>query len=92
MNVVVVNSSPRNARQSKTALMVSQLEKGMKKAGAMVEVIALRNKHLQHCTGCNVCWVKNPGTCALQDDMTLEILPKFLEADLVVLATPMYHW
>jgi FMN-dependent NADH-azoreductase len=92
MNVLVINSSPRNLGESKTALMLEQLGKGMKKANARVEVVNLRKKTVHHCTGCNVCWIKKPGTCALKDDMALEILPKFQDADMVVLGTPMYHW
>ena len=92
MNVLVINSSPRPEGESKTTLMLERLATGMKKANARVEMVHLRKKNLQHCTGCNVCWIKKPGRCALKDDMTSEILPKFLEADLVVLGTPMYHW
>jgi FMN-dependent NADH-azoreductase len=64
----------------------------MKTASARVEVVNLHEKNVCHCTGCNVCWVKKPGMCAIEDDMTVDILPKFQEADLAVIAAPMYHW
>ncbi|MBW1983363.1 MAG: SCP2 sterol-binding domain-containing protein [Deltaproteobacteria bacterium] len=34
---------------------------------------------------------KTPGKCMLKDDMTEELFPKWLEADLVVYATPLFH-
>ncbi len=92
MRVVVINSSPRKDGNSKTALMLKHLVKGMQDANAAVDVIHLREKTVNYCLGCSVCWIKTPGKCVFKDDMTREILPKFLEADLAVVATPLYNW
>jgi multimeric flavodoxin WrbA len=90
MRVLALNSSPRSARHSKTGLMLTQLVAGMRDAGADVEVVALRNKTIKDCRGCYTCWTKTPGKCVLKDDMTNELLPKLLQADLAVYATPLY--
>ena len=42
MKVLAINSSPRTANQSKTELMLDHLVKGMKGAGAAVEIVNLR--------------------------------------------------
>ena len=90
MRVLALNSSPRSSRHSKTELMLTQLVGGMRDAGADVEVVDLRNKKIKDCRGCYTCWTKTPGRCVHKDDMTNELLPKLLKADLVIHATPLY--
>lgn len=92
MKVLAVNSSPRGEGQSKTELMLTYLVKGMREAGADVEVVELRKKTVKNCIGCFTCWTKTPGVCIHKDDMTNELYPKWLESDLVVYATPLYHF
>ncbi len=92
MKVLAIHSSPRTDGQSKTHLMLSHLAKGMREAGADVEVVELRNRTVKNCIGCYTCWTKTPGVCIHKDDMTLELYPKWLQSDLVVYATPLYHF
>jgi multimeric flavodoxin WrbA/putative sterol carrier protein len=92
MKVLAINSSPRVDGISKTGMMLDPLVKGMRDAGAEVETIQLREKKVKYCIGCFTCWTKTPGVCVLKDDMTNELFPKFLKADLVVMATPLYHY
>ena len=92
MNVLAVNSSPRASGRSKTALLLEQLAGGMREAGASVEVVALREKTVRPCVACLTCWSRTPGACAHKDDMTADLLRKWEAADLVVYATPLYHY
>jgi putative sterol carrier protein len=92
MKVIAINSSPRADGTSKTGIMLDALTKGMVEAGADVETIPLRRKKVNHCVGCFTCWTKTPGVCVHKDDMTNEVYPKWLAADLAVLATPLYHF
>ncbi len=92
MKVLAVNSSPRGEGQSKTALLLNHLVQGMGEAGAEVEVIELRKKTIRYCAGCFTCWTKTPGLCIHQDDMSRELFPKWLASDLVVYASPLYHY
>lgn len=92
MKVLALNSSPRKGGQSKTELMLSHLVKGMQDAGADVKTVHLRDKTVRNCAGCFTCWTKTPGTCIHKDDMTKELYPIWLEADLAVYATPLYHF
>ena len=32
------------------------------------ELIDTAGMHISHCVGCNYCWLKTPGICAIQDD------------------------
>lgn len=92
MKVLALNSSPRGEGQSKTELMLTHLVKGMREAGAEVEVVDLRKKSIKHCIGCFTCWTKTPGVCIHKDDMTRELFPKWRDSDLVIYATPLYHF
>ena len=92
MKVLAVNSSPRTEGESKTEIMMQHLVKGMQDAGADVEIVHLRQKKIRNCIGCFTCWTKTPGICLHKDDMTQELFPKWLASDLVVYATPLYHY
>ena len=91
MKVLAINSSLRKGGQSRTEIMMNHLVEGMREAGAEVEVVHLREKKIRYCIGCFTCMTKTPGKCVLKDDMSNELFPKWLESDLVVYATPLFH-
>jgi len=72
--------------------MLDHLIAGMRDAGAEVETILLSKETVNFCTGCFSCWTRTPGICIHKDDMTSRIFPKWLASDLVVYATPLYHY
>lgn len=92
MKVFAINSSPRPRGQSRTALMLDSLLKGMTECGADIESVNLREKEVRFCTGCYTCWTRTPGKCVQRDDMTQELLPEFLDADMVIYASPLYQY
>jgi len=92
MKVMALNSSPRGDGQSKTGIMLNALVEGMREAGAEVEVVSLSKKTIKPCAGCFSCWTKTPGACIHKDDMTRKLFPRWLESDLVVYASPLYHY
>jgi len=92
MNIVAFNSSPRDNKTSKTELILQKFLEGARHAGAATETLYLRQYHIKQCLGCFSCWLGNQGQCVQQDDMTGELFGHLLEADLAVLATPLYHF
>jgi nitric oxide reductase activation protein len=92
MNIVAFNSSPRDNQTSKTELLLQKFLAGARQAGAATETLYLREYRIKYCLGCFACWLHNKGQCLQQDDMTGELLTHFLEADLAVLASPLYHF
>jgi len=88
MKVVAINSSPLMARGNTAAILTPFLE-GMKEAGAEVELFYTKKLKIKPCQGCFNCWVKTPGVCIQRDDMDM-LRPKLEEADIWVLATPLY--
>ncbi len=88
MKVTAINSSP-NMEKGNTSLVLNPFLEGMKEAGAEVELFYTRNLKINPCQGRFVCWLKTPGKCIHQDDMDM-LLPRIDQADILVLATPLY--
>jgi|GEM_PF-5428782 len=84
MKVLALNSSLRQDGERRTELMLNHLVKGMREAGAEVEVLNLRDKPIHYCMGCFSCDTITPGQCIIQDDMAQELYPKWLASDLCI--------
>jgi multimeric flavodoxin WrbA len=63
---------------------------GAREAGHQAEKIFLGDKKINYCLACDGC-KRNGGECVQKDDMA-EILKKFLAADVIVMATPVYFY
>jgi len=69
-------------------LLTSFLE-GMNDAGASTETIFAKRYKIRPCLGDFQCWFEKVGQCIQKDDME-QLYPKFREADILVLAIPIY--
>jgi len=92
MRILAFNSSPRDNQTSKTELVLSHFLEGARRAGAETETLYLRNYKIKHCLGCFSCWTKTPGRCVQKDDMAEELFARYIQSDLAVMATPIYHF
>ncbi len=72
-----------------TAKVLTPFLDGMREAGAFVEVFYARSLKIEPCSGELYCWHEKPGHCYRYDDMQM-LYPKLREADILVLATPVY--
>jgi multimeric flavodoxin WrbA len=88
MKIIAINGSHKG-KNGNTDEMVKAFLKGAQEAGAEFENIYLSDKNINHCKVCNACWFQNPGHCIIKDDME-EIMNKFLNADICIIATPLY--
>lgn len=86
-NVLIISSSPR--RHGNSDLLCDMFAKGAEESGNNVEKIFLKDKEINYCTGCGVC--NTTHRCVIKDDMA-EILDKMMNADVIVLATPVYFY
>ena len=64
--------------------------RGAQDAGHQVDKIRIATKNIGYCRACYFCR-DHKGQCAIKDDMA-EILEKLLNADVIVLATPVYFY
>ena len=88
MKITAFNGSPK-ADRGNTHIMVKAFLEGAAKAGARTENVLLAKKKIGHCIGCFTCWTKTPGKCVIKDDMAA-LLEKYMESDIVVMASPLY--
>ena len=85
--VLLISSTPR--KKGNSDLLCDSFMKGAKEAGHDVEKIVLRDMIIGGCFGCYHC--ERTGECVQKDDMT-DILAKLLQADVIVLASPVYFY
>ena len=45
-----------------------------------VEIVNTAEMKIEHCMGCNMCWLKTPGVCAIKDDYEI-ILKKLVKSE-----------
>ena len=88
MNILVLNGSPR--KKGNTEIMADAFIKGASEQGHQVEKVNLGHMKIAPCLACEFCFTHN-GVCVQKDDMA-EILDKMVEADVIVLATPVYFY
>ena len=86
--VLVLSSSPR--RGGNSDLLCDQFTNGVQQAGHHVDKIFLKDKKINYCTGCGTC-IDRGKSCPQKDDMA-EVLDKMVEADVIVMATPVYFY
>lgn len=86
--ILILSSSPRRGGNSDT--LCDEFMRGVVKSGNTAEKIFLRDKTIHPCLGCSVCSLyKKP--CPQSDDAA-GIIGKMLEADVIVMATPVYFY
>ena len=86
-NVLILSSSPR--RNGNSDLLCDRFLEGAKSSGHTVEKIFIKDKNINYCTGCSSCSMGK--SCPQKDDMP-KILEKMINADVIVMATPVYFY
>ncbi len=88
MKILVLNGSPRS--NGNTAGMVAAFAEGARESGHEVYIIDVCKKKIGGCLACEYCHTKGGGKCIQQDDMQ-EVYPLLEEAEMIVLASPIYY-
>lgn len=86
--VFILSGSPRIGGNSD--LLCDEFARGAKESNNIVEKICISNKKIGYCHACYYC-KDHSGVCAIKDDMS-EILQKMIEADVIVLSSPVYFY
>lgn len=88
MRIVILNGSPHP--KGNTAAMVAAYREGAESAGHTVTVFDVCRMKIAGCLACEYCHTKAARTCVQADDMQ-RIYPVLDEADMLVLASPIYY-
>ena len=87
--IMILNGSPR--KKGNTAALIKSFTEGAESSGNIVTEFFIDKMNIHGCKGC-FGGGKNPDSpCVQKDDMD-KIYPTYKEADIVVLATPLYYW
>jgi multimeric flavodoxin WrbA len=87
MKVLGIMGSPR--RQSNTEILLDKALEGAREAGAEVEKVLVSKLRISPCLEIYACC--KDGDCAIKDDMQV-LYKKLLEADHVILASPIFFY
>ncbi|MBO4374264.1 MAG: flavodoxin family protein [Lachnospiraceae bacterium] len=60
--------------------VTDELKKSLENRAAETEFIEAAPLKISHCIGCNHCWLKTPGECAIKDDYEI-ILKRIIHAE-----------
>ncbi len=88
MKVLALNGSPKPHGNTGTALKTVFEE--LARENIETEMITLGGKNVRGCIGCMQCAEKQTGRCIAFDDIVNETMPKLLEADAILVGSPVY--
>ena len=86
MKVIGINGSAR--KDGNTAIIVGEVFDELNKEGIETELIQLADYEIQPCRGCFAC--KGRGNCVFTKDGFAEIFGRMVEADGILLGSPVY--
>ncbi len=86
--VLILSGSPRKGGNSD--LLCDEFMRGALESGNEVEKIRVAERNVGYCRACYYCR-NSGGKCVIKDDMA-EILQKMIDADVIVLASPVYFY
>jgi multimeric flavodoxin WrbA len=90
MNVLALQASPR--KEGNTVTLARAFLEGLKSGGVKrVSEVFLDELEIHPCTNCDACRREGGPFCVFDDGMS-PLYRRFIEADLVVLASPVYWW
>lgn len=88
MNILILNGSPRP--NGNTAAMIRAYAEGANEAGHIIHVVDVCKMKINGCLACEYCHTKGNGVCIQKDDMQ-EVYPLLEQAEMIVLASPIYY-
>lgn len=87
-NVLILSGSPR--KNGNSDILCDEFMKGAIESGNNVTKINVAHKKVSPCLACYYC-TNHGGECVQKDDMA-EILQAMIDADVIVLASPVYFY
>ncbi|MBQ8599944.1 MAG: flavodoxin family protein [Clostridia bacterium] len=85
--VLILSGSPR--KNGNSDILCDEFARGAIEAGHEVEKVHVAEKNIGYCRACYAC--RGTGVCAIKDDMA-EVMQKMIDADVLVLASPVYFY
>lgn len=88
MKVVGINASPR--KDGNTAIVIKTVFAELEREGIETELIQFAGEPIRGCTGCGACFRTKDNKCSIKGDAFNEYMQKMIEADGIILGSPVY--
>lgn len=88
MRILVLNGSPRP--RGNTKRMIEAFCDGAAQGGHHVDVVDVCRKKIAGCLACEYCHTQGNGSCIQKDEMQ-DVYALLKEADMLVIASPIYY-
>lgn len=88
MKVLAINGSPR--KRGNTQLLIQKVFEPLQAEGIETELYQLGGKQVHGCTACGKCRQVKDRRCHIKNDAINECIKKMLEADAIILGSPVY--
>jgi multimeric flavodoxin WrbA len=88
MKILILNGSPHP--NGNTKALIDAFKEGAISKGHEVKEADVAKMNIHGCRGCEYCHTRGHGKCVQNDDMQ-KIYPLLQEADVLVLASPIYY-
>ena len=89
MKVLAINGSPRPDGNTATALRIVLQE--LENEGIGTELVTIGQKPIRGCLACFRCRELNEQRCGMNGDEVNALIPKMIEADGILLGSPVYY-
>lgn len=88
MKVVAFNGSAR--KDGNTAILINCVFEELEKEGIETEMVQLAGKKIRGCRACRMCVKNQDRQCAIKNDIVNECIEKMINADGIILGSPVY--
>jgi len=88
MRVIGFNGSPR--KDGNTFILINYVLRELEKEGIKTELVQLSEKEIHGCIACYKCFENKDKRCAVKTDAANEYIEKIINADGIVLGSPVY--
>lgn len=88
MKVLGINGSPR--KEGNTSLLIKEVFKVLENHSIETEFYQLGGKPVHGCTACGKCMELKDDKCHIKNDAINECLQKMLQADAIIIGSPVY--
>ncbi len=88
MKVLAINGSPRKG--GNTAQLIEQVFLSLRKEGIECDTLQIGGQPIHGCTACRKCFEREHPGCVITKDGINELIPRVLEADALLIGSPVY--
>ena len=88
MKVIAFNGSSR--KDGNTAILIKRVLQVLEAEGIHTELVQLAGEQIRGCNACRTCYTTKNNRCVIEDDNVNAYVQKMIEADGIILGSPVY--